>query len=176
MLIRKCPRSEIEAAAAEAGVRVTVLEYGLRGGWKVRLAPLHGRAPRYFRRGFKLRRLSHCLCWHGFAAFFEALYRHVPEASVRTVLAGYRSAENFAATYPETASRNIGSQRHPLQLADACDCALFTAPMACDVCEATEDVTYKRHGWDRVTRVCRDRHCRRAVQAVEMLRKQVAHV
>ena len=176
MIIRECSRAAIEAAAAEAGVRVTELEWRLRGGLRVRLAPPRGAQPRYFKRGYGLRRLSHCLCWHGFEAFFRALYRRVPEASVRTAIAWYRNAENFAATYLETAHRNIGSPRHPLELQDACDCKLLAAPMVCDVCEATEGVTYKRHGWDRVTRVCRERHCRRAVEAVEMLRKQAAHV
>jgi len=165
MLIRKCSHHTIQWAASAAGVRADIDKR--ESAWKVKL---YAQGPRYRRRSQSRCANIEALCWHGFKAFFDELYRREARASVRTAFVHYKDAGDFEAKYQETGYRNIGSQMYPLEAQDACDCAILAQPMVCDVCSTGEGVTYKRHGWERVTRVCKSRHCRRAVEAVERLR------
>lgn len=43
------------------------------------------------------------VCWHGHRAFMRELYRHAPEAKIRTALANYDGAEHFERTHSQTA-------------------------------------------------------------------------
>ena len=171
MLIHRATRADIEHAARVVGVAVDVRPY--RGAWRVKVNL--GADKRWMRRAGNCRRIG-AVCWHGFEAFFVALFNRCPNASADTRIIYYKRQEGFLRDYRYTATRNIGSSTHPVMLQDACDCTILAHPRTCDCCGTLEGVTYKRHGWERVTKVCKNRTCRRAVRAVELLRGRRGNV
>jgi hypothetical protein len=67
-------------------------------------------------------RRVHAVCWHGFRAFFRAVYRLEPGAIFRTAAATYKGAEHFERVHPETAYKNVGSRVYPRHMAEVCRC------------------------------------------------------
>jgi len=51
--------------------------------------------------------------WEAHRDFIRALFKLVPNASVKTGMALYRGNEDFEAKFQETASKNVGSQIQP---------------------------------------------------------------
>lgn len=175
MLIHRSSREAIEEAARQAGVRVEVRPY--RGAWRAKCRPLFVQRPvwpRYMRRGtsYSCSRLPSCLCWHGFAAFFKALFELSPRASMRTPLAFYQGRESFYRQYEATAHHNIGSMSCPLEIADACDCALLAHGLECGFCGVKEGVDLIRHNWTEHTVVCQARKCRKMMRTIKALRER----
>ena len=94
-------------------------------------------------RGFRsdgIRKRTSSVCWHGHRDFFRALLKRRPDARIQTTLlarenrfnvyhgdltsgARWYTAENFEHVFPLTADLNIGSERDPLYVSDACECA-----------------------------------------------------
>jgi len=98
-------------------------------GEKLANLVLGTKRPRFKRIATYQRRSTHnqdracaALCWHGFRDFYMALFELQPEAHTHSALATYRGKESFYLTYEATASRNIGSQLHPMSIVDACWC------------------------------------------------------
>jgi len=75
------------------------------------------------------RRIAAC-CWHGHRDVMLAIFARNPDARVKTALADYRGMVDFADKYPATGYTNIGSQCDPMDIQDACNCALWEV---CDV-------------------------------------------
>ena len=179
MLIRKCPRNVIQTAAHVVGVQAAISQRG--AAWLVKLCP--GKAKQYRRRretGLYHVRTS-CiphivwqgsLCWHGFKAFFDAVYARCPDASIRTALAKYRGAESYLIQWEATGERltGYGPFRMEVSWKEACDCDILSQPLVCEVCGTTDGVSYKRHDWTQTDFFCKDRHCRRAIEARNRLR------
>ena len=72
------------------------------------------------------RRIAAC-CWHGHRDIMLAVFAKNPDARVKTALADYKGMADFADKYPATGCTNIGSQANPLDIEDACNCALWEA-------------------------------------------------
>lgn len=139
MIARKVSREILESAAEKIGVFAVIRPKGR--GFNVKLFPRvtsdmltpsgrrrrddMGDAP-YQREsvgyGSAGRRVN-AVCWHGFAAFFKAIYAETPDATFRTALATYKGSADFEARHPETGHRNIGSQAFPCAMVDACRCS-----------------------------------------------------
>lgn len=143
MIASNVSREALERAARDVGVRAEITPANARGDrFRVKLYPLvpseaytpagHRRkgergnarwqrtSASYFSRG----RRVHAVCWHGFRAFFRAVYACEPEAVFRTACATYKGAEQFERVHPETGDRNIGPQIAPIRMQDACECSL----------------------------------------------------
>jgi hypothetical protein len=134
-------REVLEAAAAEVGVRAEIEPLSQSGTrHRVKLYPVpppeaytKGGRRRPGKRGdarwqrtsasaFNDDRRVNAVCWHGFRAFFRAVYRMEPHAIFRTAAATYKGAEHFEAIHPSTARRNIGSNFRPVNMGEACRC------------------------------------------------------
>jgi hypothetical protein len=134
-------REVLEAAAAEVGVRAEIEPLSQSGTrYRVKLYPVP--PPEAYTKGGRRRagergdarwqrtsasafgedRRVHAVCWHGFRAFFRAVYRRDPGVTFRTAAATYKGSEHFEAVHPSTARRNIGSQFRPVTMAGACRC------------------------------------------------------
>jgi len=153
MLVRNATQEQIEAAAAEVGVRLRgggytgiVERQTRRHGPEFRFTLRTGEAPPWQRLS-QLARYSRArghegeaynpvvpgaVCWHGHREFFRALYRHAPDAWIRTAIATYTSAAQFEATHRATldnphASGWDGADRDPrygsLPYEQACTCS-----------------------------------------------------
>lgn len=59
-------------------------------------------------------------CWHAYRDVLAELFRTCPDATVRTAMETYWGREGFLRTYPATAHRNIGSERHPTPMTSLC--------------------------------------------------------
>lgn len=135
-------RETLEDAAAEVGIRVEVDTLSGSGRrHRVKAYPVVGTesytAGGHRRKGEKGdarwqrtsagwghvgERRVHAVCWHGFRAFFRAVYRREPNAIFRTAAATYKGSEHFEAVHPATAYRNIGCAFQPVSMAEACRC------------------------------------------------------
>jgi hypothetical protein len=149
MIARNVTREVLESAARKVGVSLdvtTLNQKGTRHRVKVNSAPTpenyrtatskdgrtyqvrfkdeRGDAP-YQREsvGYSSagRRVS-AVCWHGFAAFFRAVYAQVPEAVFQTAIDTWKGSEDFEARFPASGHRNIGPPIAPVRMADACRC------------------------------------------------------
>lgn len=127
MRIYNVSRDEIIEAAQ--GVCKVEVEYqnpsrGGKGTFKVRCLPLKpAKDPHLFqRRNVKDTRWVNALCWHGFEAFFKALFEINPQCRAVTALATYDGVDGFYATYPATGRTNIGSEFYPCRADEACEC------------------------------------------------------
>jgi hypothetical protein len=119
MIIRNADYSDICNAALDAGVLLECTNATRGKGYRVRLKLAHTK--QYQRLGFTGRRIA-AVCWHGHRAYFEALYRRAPLATVSTAQAVYHNAADFDATHDDTGYKNIGSQVDPLSYRAACLC------------------------------------------------------
>ena len=170
MIISNVEIRHIRDAGEAAGILAWAERRGSNLRWRVKCRPRPG-SGRFYRRGqSSCWTMRNVLCWHGFKAFFDELFKRAPEARVYTAFENYRGAIEYEAHHMLTGLRNIWSQATPVYAQDACDCAILAQPLECQVCGTREGVTYKRHGWESMTVVCKARVCRRAVRAVRMLR------
>ena len=150
MIASHVTRDVLEAAASQVGVRLdvtTINRTGTRHRVKVnsqptdacyRVAVPRDGAPPYRVRYADERgdapwqRLSvgygtagrrvFAVCWHGFAAFFRAVYVQCPDATFRTAVDTWRNRDDFYARFQQTAYRNIGPRIQPVRMAAACRC------------------------------------------------------
>jgi hypothetical protein len=153
MQVRNATEEQVYTAAEEVGVRICNLRCGgsrrpyltfiLRTGepsvyrrdWrgKTQLAPAYQRKSQRAR--ISTAKETHgkvfcptvpgAVCWHGHAAFYRALYKLAPNAWVRTAKAVYTSAEQFEATYRDSANKPGGAfsgPYSPLPYQQACGC------------------------------------------------------
>jgi hypothetical protein len=72
------------------------------------------------------RRIAAC-CWHGHRDVMKAVFAINPDARIKTALADYRGLDDFDAKYEDTGRTNIGSQMEPMDIEDACNCAMWKA-------------------------------------------------
>lgn len=139
MQARFITREDIEAAAAEIGVRVEIDTLNAAGDrHKVKLFPLvpveaytpsgrrrrgeNGDAP-YQRVGvMNDGRRVNAVCWHGFRDFFRACYRRAPDAVFRTAVATWKGSQDFEERYRATGYANVGSMMFPIAHANVCRC------------------------------------------------------
>jgi len=128
-------------AAKQVQVKMDLSPLNQKGTrWQVKLYPLvpsdaytprgqrrygdRGNAPwQMLREGqYGQRRRVNAVCWHGFRAFFRAVYERTPDARFRTARAVYNGWDHFEEVHPETGDQNIGSAFSPLAHRDACAC------------------------------------------------------
>ena len=62
------------------------------------------------------------VCWHGHRDFMREIFKHDPDARIKTMWADYKGTENFEATYPDTGYRNVGAPIFPRYAAEICTC------------------------------------------------------
>jgi len=126
MLIYKVTEEQLRKAAEG----VCVIEAERMGvtnratGFRVKCLPLKpADDPHFFQRRNRTGdRWVHALCWHGFEAFFKALFDINPEAKAITMMATYDGRDGFLENYPKTADFELGSRMFPCPAADACLC------------------------------------------------------
>ena len=76
---------------------------------------------RYRKRGFS-GKWTFAVCYHGHKKFMEQLFRHNPQAIIRTCKAAYLGLDSFLEKAPAVAHENVGSQFNPISYGDACEC------------------------------------------------------
>jgi hypothetical protein len=134
----KLTESELHAIANEVGVTISehgsetfaipkvgrAYSFGLRPAKQ--LGKIYGdyKYQRTNASGFNPERRVHAVCWHGWRDFMLALYKHDPDARIKTAIADYRGRDDFLEKYPRTANLNIGSMMYPMQMHRACNCAI----------------------------------------------------
>jgi hypothetical protein len=62
-------------------------------------------------------------CWHAYRDVLAALFRHHPDARVRTRMATYRGQAGFEEDYPETAVMDSGRPGRAVYMPDLCRCS-----------------------------------------------------
>lgn len=68
-------------------------------------------------------RRAWAVCWHGHYAFMLACFDR-GATRIQSIMADYRSRDDFIINAPHTANLNVGSQLHPVQAREECNCAL----------------------------------------------------
>ena len=63
-----------------------------------------------------------CVCWHGHKEFMLGVFEINPDAIIKTSFASYKGKHDFLMKYEETGERNAGSQIHPVEFQNLCDC------------------------------------------------------
>jgi hypothetical protein len=64
-------------------------------------------------------------CWHAYRDVLAEVFRQFPDARVQSgyhFSVVYRGADDFAAKYPQTGRKNIGSQMEPVTMPELCGC------------------------------------------------------
>lgn len=135
MIVKGLNKLEMEQAAAEVGVRfgegLTPLN-DKRDRWRCRLAtvqvpytgPRGGRHTKgkYERQSWRGRRLTSCVCWHGYRDFMQEVFRVNPNAVIKTGFAKYEGLAGFEENYRNTYYKNVGSMMSPAAYGDLCFC------------------------------------------------------
>jgi hypothetical protein len=120
MQVKNVTMAQLEAAAQSAGVRLTnVKTVGRRIRFRLGLI------------GEQYRRLSPstghkvaAVCWHGHAAFMDALFAAVPDAVLSSHMATYHGIAEYRAKMSATAETNIGNAYNVVYYHEACTCEL----------------------------------------------------
>lgn len=61
-------------------------------------------------------------CWHAYRDVLVELFETNPDARIRTALTVYNGRDDFEASYPATAYKNVGSMIQPAYMDELCDC------------------------------------------------------
>lgn len=129
MIARNVSTLDIVKAAESVGVKAVITRQmntkGTAFAFTLKLGPqrtYQRTSPTMTNKDGEPRRIA-AVCWHGHAAFFRALFKLAPDATVSTSRMGSvkYTAENFETTYGPTGDWNIGSMYQPVAFRDACD-------------------------------------------------------
>jgi hypothetical protein len=137
-------REAIEQATREVGVRADIEALSASGRrFRVKLYPVvspgcytpaghrrkgergAARWQRYSASAYGNGRRVHAVCWHGFRAFFRAVYAIEPAARFKTAMAVYNGSDDFETVHPRTGAKNIGSAFNPVRADEPCDCGAY---------------------------------------------------
>lgn len=75
----------------------------------------------YAKRGVGGRRTV-AACFHGHAAFMKAVFAIRPGALIKSTMATWDGAADFAERFEDVGERNIGSRMEPIAFRDSCSC------------------------------------------------------
>jgi hypothetical protein len=121
MIVKNVSQSTILRAAAAVHVGTSPLTFVTGRGetYRFTLTPI---GDAYRRRDHRGKRRLYAVCFHGYFAFFRALFALEPTAKIATGRAKYTSIQELEAGAEAVGERNIGSQAAPCAYKLACTC------------------------------------------------------